>query len=97
VAGLFAKVLGAAVVGAHDNFFELGGDSLRGAQVVIGVNAALDLNLEVSMLFRRPTVAQFAAELADRAGTRQQSGRPPIEPRQRTAPRSDAAGDKTAA
>jgi oxalate---CoA ligase len=92
VAGLFARVLGAAVVGAHDNFFEIGGDSLRGAQVVIGVNATLDLNLDVATLFRRPTVAQFAAELTDRAGTQRQSGRPPIEPLQRSAPRSDAAG-----
>jgi aryl carrier-like protein len=62
-ARLFSDVLGVARIGAHDNFFDLGGDSLRGSQLVTRVNAALGLDLDPAMLFRRPTVAEFALEL----------------------------------
>jgi oxalate---CoA ligase len=66
---VFAEVLGLARVGAHDNFFELGGDSLRGAQVVARINAELGLDLSSIMLFRLPTVSEFAAELDTHAAT----------------------------
>ncbi|TMH59343.1 MAG: AMP-dependent synthetase [Betaproteobacteria bacterium] len=59
----FADVLGVAPIGAQDNFFDLGGDSLRGAQLVTRVNAALGLDLDPGTLFWRPTVAEFALEL----------------------------------
>jgi acyl-CoA synthetase (AMP-forming)/AMP-acid ligase II len=64
VAGLFAEVLGIDPVGAHDNFFDLGGDSLRGAQLVARVNATLGVEIDPALLFRRPTVAEFARELS---------------------------------
>jgi aryl carrier-like protein len=67
VAGVFADVLGVAAIGAFDNFFELGGDSLRGARVVVRVNALRGTDVDVVSLFQRPTVAEFAAVLA-RAG-----------------------------
>jgi len=63
VALFFAEILGAESVGADDNFFDLGGDSLRGAQLVARVNAALGLDLDPTSLFRRPTVAEFALHL----------------------------------
>ena len=97
VAGFFAEVLGLDIVGAFDNFFELGGDSLRGAQVVIRVNSALGSDLDVASLFKRPTVAEFAAELTDITGNGRKSGPSQIEPMQRSAYRPDAVGGQTRA
>jgi acyl carrier protein len=94
VAGFFAEVLGIDGIGAFDNFFELGGDSLRGTQFVIRVNSALGSNLEVANLFKRPTVAEFAAELTAVNGAGRQSSLPPIEPLPRSIFRADAAGAK---
>jgi len=96
IAGLFTEVLGVGPVGAFDNFFELGGDSLRGAQLVSRCNAVMCSNLEVASLFRRPTVAEFAAELA---GTPNglDAALPPIAPIPRKIYRPDVADTKTAA
>jgi len=96
IAGLFTEVLGVGPVGAFDNFFELGGDSLRGAQLVSRFNAVMCSNLEVASLFRRPTVAEFAAELA---GTPNglDAALPPIAPIPRKIYRPDVADTKTAA
>jgi len=93
VAQVFAEELGLPRVGADDNFFELGGDSLRGAQVVLRLNAAAGSNLPASTLFRRPTVAGFAAELAAQAGAGHAEGPPPITRRVRggTVPSPDDA------
>jgi hypothetical protein len=66
VAELFAEVLGLSAVGCFDNFFALGGDSLRSAQVTSRANAMFNCQLEASSLFRRPTVAEFAAEIGAR-------------------------------
>ena len=63
VAAIFADVLACEPAGSHDNFFALGGDSLRGAQVVARLNETFGCNLDVGSLFRRPTVAEFAAEI----------------------------------
>jgi acyl-CoA synthetase (AMP-forming)/AMP-acid ligase II len=97
VAGFFAEVLGIEGIGAFDNFFELGGDSLRGTQFVTRVNSVLRSNLEVANLFKRPTVAEFAAELAGAAGNLPQSGLPPVRPMRRSIYRPDAAGAKPVA
>ena len=96
VAGFFAEVLGRDDVGAFDHFFELGGDSLRGAQLVMRVNAALGIDLDVTCLFRRPTVAEFAVELASNGRASPQSGPPPITPQERQRFRPDATDAKWA-
>ena len=92
---LVADVLGIDGVGAFDNFFELGGDSLRGAQLVNRLNSELGSNLVVANLFKRPTVAEFAAELAGITADRRQSGLPSIEPRQRSVYRPDSGSTET--
>lgn len=92
VARYFAEALGRTAVGAFDHFFELGGDSLRGTQLVLRMNADLVAHLEVATLFRRPTVAEFAVELALAGGGRRASDVPPIVPRQRSYP--EATGSK---
>jgi len=83
VAGLFGEVLGRDEVGAFDHFFELGGDSLSGTQLVARVNSALKIDLDVVSLFRRPTVAEFAAELPSDSSVGPQSGPSPITPYER--------------
>ncbi len=82
VAASFREVLGIERIGAHDNFFALGGDSLRGTQAVVRMNAALGLDLDAIELFRRPTVAEFAARLGAAAGAAP-SGPPPLTSRPR--------------
>ena len=86
VAETFAAVLGLRRVGAHDNFFELGGDSLRGAQVISRISAVLGRELTPLALFRRPTVAEFAREIAAFMRTPRSSVPPPIVPRRRPGP-----------
>ena len=81
VTQIFSGVLGVDRVGVHDNFFDLGGDSLRGAQVIARVNSALDLDVGLAFLFRRPTVAEFAAGLAGAASAASRYGPPPIDTR----------------
>jgi acyl-CoA synthetase (AMP-forming)/AMP-acid ligase II len=78
VARIFASVLGLPSIGAFDNFFQLGGDSLRGAQVVAQVNAGRATSVTTTLLFRRPTVAEFASELDAAPSADAQPGLPPI-------------------
>jgi acyl-CoA synthetase (AMP-forming)/AMP-acid ligase II len=94
VAGVFAAILGVPRVGAFDNFFHLGGDSLRGAQVLAQLNAMLGSNLTTALLFRRPTVAEFAAELAGVGAVGPQPGLPPIATLRRIGQRVDAIGEE---
>jgi len=63
-AATFEEVLQRRMVGRNDNFFTLGGDSIRGTQVVARLTKALGVELVPTTLFRHPTVALLAVELA---------------------------------
>ena len=88
----------AVTVASHNNFvngqavnrgaYHVTESSLRGAQVVVRVNAALGSNVTASSLFKRPTVAEFAVEVAASANVGLRPGPPPIlrRPRERRAP-----------
>lgn len=64
VIAIYREVLGAPAVRPEDNFFALGGDSLRATQVINRVRALLEVNLSMAMIFRKPTVSDLAAEIA---------------------------------
>jgi amino acid adenylation domain-containing protein len=64
VAAVWCEVLGLDKVSVHDNFFSHGG-SLLAVQVVTQVGKALGCEIPVRQFFGNPTVAQFAAALAE--------------------------------
>lgn len=66
VAETWAEVLGAARIGIRDNFFEAGGHSLLATRVIARIRTRFGIDLPLRLLFERPTVAEFAAELAGR-------------------------------
>ena len=67
---IVGEVLEGRELGIRANFFMVGGDSLGGTRVVVRINARLNLDLPLPVLFHYPTVEQLAVcvdqALADR-------------------------------
>jgi hypothetical protein len=76
IADIWRGVLGRDGIGRHDDFFQLGGHSLLAAQATTRLAAVLGISVSVRVLFDHPTLADFAAEVAqhEMAG----SSRPPV-------------------
>ncbi|ARU62659.1 hypothetical protein CBW65_18025 [Tumebacillus avium] len=66
LAAIFCEVLKLDQVGVHDNFFTLGGHSLIATQIVSRVRHSFEVELPLSSLFERPTVAGLALEVEQR-------------------------------
>ena len=64
VAAIWAQVLGVAV-GVDDHFLELGGTSLRATQVMARLRSTLGVHLPQRTLFDEPSLADFAARVAE--------------------------------
>ncbi|MFF3736460.1 amino acid adenylation domain-containing protein [Streptomyces sp. NPDC002566] len=79
---LFAELLGIDRVGIDDSFFDLGGNSLHGIRLVRRLRARFDAELSIRTLFDAPTVAELAARVGGRAGSR----RAPLTPVERPDP-----------
>jgi amino acid adenylation domain-containing protein len=60
---IWGEVLQRAQISVSDNFFALGGDSLRATRVISRVRATLQLDYPITMMFRKPTIAEFADEI----------------------------------
>src|SRR5215813_959396 len=61
VAGVWAEVIGIAVVRREDNFFDLGGHSLLATRVMARIRDLFRIEIPLRTLFEQPTVATFAA------------------------------------
>ncbi|MEW2378725.1 amino acid adenylation domain-containing protein [Micromonospora sp. NPDC047812] len=64
MAAIWAEVLRRDRVGAHDDFFALGGHSLLATRLVHAINERMSARLSLRTLFRKPVLADLAAELA---------------------------------
>jgi long-chain acyl-CoA synthetase len=63
LAEIWADVLDVGAVGVHDNFFEIGGDSLTAMEIAARVRATLGVEMDVTSVFERPTIADQVDEL----------------------------------
>jgi acyl-coenzyme A synthetase/AMP-(fatty) acid ligase len=60
LAGIWGEVLKLERVGVHDNFFDLGGHSLLATQIISRVRDAFRTDLELRVVFERPTIEDLA-------------------------------------
>ena len=74
---LWKSVLDVPEAGIHDHFFEHGGHSLLATQLVSRVRELFDVDLSLSVLFERPTIAMLAEEVARLRLMEQQASRMP--------------------
>lgn len=64
LAGIYEDVLGLDKVGRHDNFFTLGGNSLQGTRLITRIRSVFQVDLPITILFRKPTVAELGTEIS---------------------------------
>lgn len=65
IAAMWMDVLGVSRIGAFDNFFVLGGDSLSAARLVNRINEEFQVQMPLSGVFQKPTVAGHAYLLVE--------------------------------
>jgi amino acid adenylation domain-containing protein len=58
---IWSKVLNVSDIDINDNFFRIGGDSLTGIRVITSINAELDLDFPVVLIFQNSTIKGLAA------------------------------------
>ena len=63
LAAIWMELLGIDGVGVRDNFFELGGHSLLATQVLARIQARLNVEVSLRVLFDNPTLAELARKI----------------------------------
>ncbi|MGQ0556749.1 MAG: amino acid adenylation domain-containing protein [Nitrospiraceae bacterium] len=87
LAELWKSVLQVPEAGIHDHFFEQGGHSLLATQLVSRIRELFEVDVSLSALFERPTIAALAEEVARlRQKDQQAPVMPPITPVPRDQP-----------
>jgi pristinamycin I synthase 3 and 4 len=64
IARIWSEYLHIERIGRHDNFFALGGHSLLGAKIAAKLRQLMRRDISPMLVFRAPTVAQFAQRVA---------------------------------
>ncbi|WP_449370529.1 amino acid adenylation domain-containing protein [Thiomonas sp.] len=87
VLGLMEQVLKLPEMSVLDDFFAMGGHSLLAARLIAQLNAALDLNLPLRLVFESPTAQRMAVAI-DKAKAKGGGGRVAIrhDPSRKSAP-----------
>lgn len=67
IAGVWQEFLGIGRVGVLDDFFALGGHSLLSLRIISRLNAELELELPVNVIFEHPTIAELAQHIESAA------------------------------
>ena len=62
---IWGEALGVETVAATDDFFELGGDSVMVTIMALQVEEAFDVIVDPGLVFEHPTLAEFAAQVAE--------------------------------
>ncbi|PYU56187.1 MAG: hypothetical protein DMG55_24980 [Acidobacteria bacterium] len=65
---IWREVLAVSNVSMDDKFFELGGDSLLALRVANRLRESFGVRVSLRDLFEMPTIAEFAAVVAERQG-----------------------------
>ncbi len=63
LSGIVTELLNLDKTGIHDNFFELGGHSLLATQFMSQIREQFAIDLPLSLLFEKPTVAALSREI----------------------------------
>ena len=85
VAGIFAQLLHVNPVDIHESFFDLGGHSLLATQVVSRIRAATQVEVPLTAIFEKPSVAEIA-EWVQTHLSGDQASAPPLARRPDTGP-----------
>ena len=65
---IWEEVLGVVPIGITDNYFELGGHSIIAVRLFQRIEEVTSRRLHLSLLFKAPTIAEFAAAMREDAG-----------------------------
>jgi amino acid adenylation domain-containing protein len=75
IAEIWKRVLQVNEIGIDDNFFTAGGHSLLATRVMTAIRKELEVQVSISDLFKKPTIAELAAQVN---ATRKKTFLPPI-------------------
>lgn len=71
---IWSKILNLTEVDINDNFFKIGGDSLTGIRVITSINAELDLDFPVVLIFQVSTIRELAGFIESEIDKRLEEG-----------------------